>query len=412
MTDRETPTPSGFRPWKLLNTTLGPLLALGLVILFFMVADNLQADGGTFSTVRNVQAIATQTATVAVAALGMTIIIIAGGIDLSAGTAIALCAVVLAWSLKADLPVVLVHGESEATARENLAQAGRQQEQIERKLSSAVDPPEALRSELAAAEKEVTRRTARLEEIQAVTPHLRKWSAPLALIITLGVGAAAGFLNGLLVSSLRVIPFIVTLGTMQLYLGISKYMADETTVRPARATQVPPWISELLSLIQDASYFGLPLGVWLTLLLALILSGVLRYTVFGRYVFALGSNEATARLCGIHVSRNKIAVYTLAGLFVGMAGIYQFSRLSVGNPTSGIGLELRVIAAVVIGGGSLNGGRGSVLGTLTGAAIMTVITAGCTQLGLRNPVQDMILGIIIVAAVAFDQLRGKHLSGD
>jgi ribose/xylose/arabinose/galactoside ABC-type transport system permease subunit len=152
---------------------------------------------------------------------------------------------------------------------------------------------------------------------------------------------------------------------------------------------------------------GLPSGVWLTLVMAAALAVVLRYTVFGRYVFALGSNEATARLCGINVRWNKIAIYTLGGLFVGIAGLYQFSRLTVGNPTSGAGLELKVIASVVIGGGSLNGGRGSVLGTLTGALIMSVITSGCTALGLTNPIQDMILGIIIVAAVTIDQLRQR-----
>ena len=147
------------------------------------------------------------------------------------------------------------------------------------------------------------------------------------------------------------------------------------------------------------------------LLLAVVLALVLRYTIFGRYVFALGSNESTARLCGINVAWNKIAVYTLSGFFIGIAGLFQFSRLSVGNPTSGVGMELRIIAAVVIGGGSLSGGRGSVIGTLTGAAIMAVIASGCTQLGLSNPVQDIILGVIIIVAVTLDQIRQRRLAG-
>jgi ribose transport system permease protein len=130
--------------------------------------------------------------------------------------------------------------------------------------------------------------------------------------------------------------------------------------------------------------------------------------VFGRHVFAVGSNEATARLCGINVPLVRIAVYTLSGFFVGIAGLYQFSRLTVGDPTSGTGKELPIIAAVVIGGGSLNGGRGSVLGTLTGALIMQVISSGCTSLRLPNPIQEIIIGGIIIAAVTIDQLRQRR----
>ena len=108
---------------------------------------------------------------------------------------------------------------------------------------------------------------------------------------------------------------------------------------------------------------------------------------------------------GLPVERIKVAVYALGGLFFGAAGVYQFSYLSVGNPNSGLGLELEVIAAVVIGGGSLSGGRGGVAGTLAGAAMIAVIRSGCTQLDVRNPVQDIVLGAIIVGAVAVDRWR-------
>ena len=324
--------------WKRVRGILGPFVALGVVVGIFATADALQDGGGAFLSQRNFSTIAVQMATVAVAALGMTIVIIAGGIDLSAGTAVALCATVLAWCLKRD------------------------------------------------------------------------WPAPVAVLFALGTGCLTGFVNGALVSALRVVPFIVTLGTMTGYLGVAKMIAEETTIRPDITRQVPRWLQDLLSTRSDALWGGLPLGVWLTLGLAGLLAAILRYSVFGRYVYALGSNEATARLCGINVPVNKIAVYSLAGLFVGIAGMYQFSRLSSGNPTSGVGLELRIIAAVVIGGGSLSGGRGTVLGTLTGAAIMAVITSGCTQLGLKNPVQDVILGVIIVAAVTVDQIRQRRLA--
>jgi ribose/xylose/arabinose/galactoside ABC-type transport system permease subunit len=230
-----------------------------------------------------------------------------------------------------------------------------------------------------------------------------------ALLLCLLTGCLAGSVNGILVSTLKVAPFIVTLGTMTAYLGFAKLVADETTVRPPLET-VPGWMSGLAMPSPDPAWLLVAPGVWLMLLMAFIVSLVLRYTVFGRYVFALGSNEQTARLCGINVPAMKIAVYGLAGLFVGLAGIYQFAKLKVGNPISGAGLELKVIAAVVIGGASLNGGRGTVLGTLTGALLMQTIVSGCTQLGLSNPVQDIILGVIIVAAVTIDQIRQRRMA--
>ena len=142
-------------------------------------------------------------------------------------------------------------------------------------------------------------------------------------------------------------------------------------------------------------------------ILALLVAGMLRYTRFGRHIFAIGSNEDTARLCGVAVDRVKIMIYTLIGAFAGLAGLMQFSRLTVGDPTTAMALELDVIAAVVIGGGSLSGGEGSVLGTLAGAFIMTVISSGCEQMGLHNWVQQIVTGSIIVVAVALDRLRHR-----
>lgn len=322
-----------------LAATLGPLVALLIVVLLFAYADGwINGDRASFWSLRNLRTIAVQTSTVAVAALGMTMIIISGGIDLSAGTALALCATVLA------------HG-----------------------LNSG-------------------------------------WGVGLSVGACLTIGGLAGAVNGSLISALRVVPFIITLGSMTVFLGLAKYVAKETTVRPP-LDAIPPWLPELVTPSPRVDWVLQPLlpnfanGVWLAILLACIMAFLLHGTVFGRHVFALGSNESTARLCGISVPRTKIAVYMIAGLFVGTAGIYQFARLSSGNPTSGIGLELKIIAAVVIGGGSLSGGRGSVVGTLTGAAIMLVIASGCTALGLRNPMQDIIIGVIIIAAVTVDQLR-------
>ena len=393
--------------WKRVLSVLGPFLALAAVVLFFGFADEWKnGEKAAFLTGRNLTTLSQRTATVAVAALGMTVIIIAGGIDLSAGTAIALCATVLAWSLKEDLGPYWLAGESTAAVAKSLNEAKSDLKRIDREIEAFAGgdvPAQQIAAKLMAksnAEESIQQHERRLTKLKSL-------SAVFAVMMSLACGALCGFINGVLVSYLRVVPFIVTLGTMQLYLGVSKQIAHETTVRPDPFSQVSEGLGNLLSVLPKDVWLGLPGGVWLTLLLAALLAAALHWTVFSRHVFALGSNEATARLCGINVRWNKIAVYALSGLFVGMAGLFQFSRMKVGNPTSGTGLELRIIAAVVIGGASLNGGRGSVLGTLLGAMIMSVIDNGCTMLDLPNPVQEMVLGVIIVAAVTLDQLRQK-----
>jgi ribose transport system permease protein len=135
---------------------------------------------------------------------------------------------------------------------------------------------------------------------------------------------------------------------------------------------------------------------------------LLRSSVFGRYVVATGSNEQTARLCGVPVTRVRILVYTLAGALAGLAGVLEFATLTVGDPTDSIGLELEVIAAVVIGGASLAGGQGSIVGAMIGALLMTEIKTGCTHIGLPNWVQEILTGAIIVAAVAIDRVRKRR----
>ncbi len=332
------------RDWitQLLSGSVGTLLALVIVVIFFAVADViLNGEDASFMTVRNLRVVLTSTSIVAVAALGMTMIIIAGGIDLSAGTALTLSATVLAFGLKNDVPPIL------------------------------------------------------------------------AVLLCLLTAVLCGLINGALISLLRIVPFIVTLGTMTVFLGIGKLVANETTIFPS-AEQRSDWISNLCSTkppdLNNLGMPNLPWAVWITLLLAIVVAAILQFTVFGRYVFALGSNESTARLCGLNIPLVKIAVYALAGLFVGVAGMYHFGLLKMGNPVEGLGIELKIIAAVVIGGGSLHGGRGSVIGTLAGATIMGVIISGCDQLEVRNAYQDIIIGLIIIAAVLLDQVRERRLS--
>jgi ribose transport system permease protein len=205
-----------------------------------------------------------------------------------------------------------------------------------------------------------------------------------------------------------VVPFIVTLGTMTIFVGIGHWLSENKPIRPTDSDQVPFWLQDMVGAAGKALWFNtFPTGVFLLVGLAILLSLTLRYTVFGRHVYALGSNEATARLCGINVSFTKVVVYSLAGVFVGLAGLCHFATVSLGDPESGLGMELKIIAAVVIGGGSLNGGRGAVLGTLAGAAIMQVIDNGCTHLELDVAIQRIILGAIIITAVTIDQLRER-----
>ncbi len=132
----------------------------------------------------------------------------------------------------------------------------------------------------------------------------------------------------------------------------------------------------------------------------------MRYSLLGRYAYAIGSNESTARLCGINVPGMKVVIYALAGLAAGLAGVLEFATQGgVGVPTAEAGLELRAIAAVVIGGGSLNGGEGTVLGTLIGCLIMAVLKNGCVHAGIPNETQEIIIGVIIIVAVTLDGLR-------
>lgn len=322
--------------WQWLQA-LGPLLALILVTLGFAIADQIWGQG-RFSEMRNFRVVLVQAAPVAVAALGMTLIIISGGIDLSAGTASMLCATVLAWLLSEEYSVYQAVGLSLAT------------------------------------------------------------------------GAACGLINGLLIGLLRIPPFIVTLGTMTIFLGIAKRLAGGSTVFVDRRL-MPEWLSNLSSTMPPDWQNGLPRiagGVWLAIGIAVLVTIVLRYSVFGRHLFAIGSNESTARLCGINILQTKVLVYVLGGLLIGIAGVYSFSLVKMANPVEGIGRELKFIAAVVIGGGSLSGGRGSVLGTLAGAAIMGVIASGCAQLEIQNSTQDIMIGVIIIAAVTLDQFRTRQ----
>lgn len=225
----------------------------------------------------------------------------------------------------------------------------------------------------------------------------------IAAIAGILAGGLCGLCNGALVAKLKVSPFIATLGSMLVIRGMAKGLAQEQKID---VDHCPQWMLDILARLstKDQSRLFAP-GVWLLLVVAIASAWFLRSSVFGRNIIAAGSNEDAAYLAGLPVKRDLVLVFLLGGLFTGIAGLMQFSRLTVGDPTVAVGLELDVIAAVVIGGASLSGGQGSIAGSLVGALIMTTIKSGANQLGLPNWVQEIATGLIIVTAVTLDRIR-------
>jgi ribose transport system permease protein len=331
---------------------LGPFFGLGLVGCLFMVmlglkdvADTREKEAGAtwkqaaractydglkaFVSIANLKTVLAQTVIVAVGALGMTMIIVSGGIDLSVGSVVALTSVIGASLLQ------------------------------------------------------------------------RGWGTGSVAAVTILFGAMIGMVNGSLITGLRLMPFIVTLGMMGVARGAAKWVGRNATVN--YPTESP--LNNLMKMEDLDSLFPLPAGVWIALGLAAFLALVMRQTIFGRYVFAIGSNEATARLCGVRVWLMKVWIYAIAGLFFGSAGLLQLTRLTQGDPSGAIGLELDMIAAVVIGGASLNGGSGSVLGSMVGALVIQTLRNGSSLMSWPTFTQEIMIGVVIILAVALDRLR-------
>jgi ribose transport system permease protein len=308
---------------------LAPFLGLVLVIVVFVV---LIGAPEKYLSLKNLRTVLAQTVIVAIGAIGMTMIIISGGIDLSVGSVIALTGVITALGINAG------------------------------------------------------------------------WLPAVAVIMGILLGGGVGLVNGFAITRLRVVPFIATLGMLGIARGVAKGIAGSQTVNMPET-----WANDLLLSVPKHSWLIVAPGVWIAIALAVITAVVLRRTVFGRRVFALGSNEAAARACGIPTDRLKVYIYALAGLLFGLAGVMQMSRLRQGDPTVAAGLELDIIAAVVIGGGSLSGGEGTILGSMIGALIMAFLRNGCQQVGWPNYIQEIIIGALIVFAVAIDRWRHSRM---
>jgi ribose transport system permease protein len=222
-----------------------------------------------------------------------------------------------------------------------------------------------------------------------------------AALAGVATGGLCGLANGLLITRLQLPPFVATLGMFGIARGVAVWLAERTTLAfPVGAR--PGWVESL-----SLTSFGNP-GLWSLLLLAVVIAVVLHATVFGRHVYAVGSNEAAARLCGVNVARTRIGVYTLAGLLTGWAGVLLFAHSNSGNPTLGEQLELDVITAVVIGGASLTGGRGTVIGAILGGAILGIIKNGVSLFNVPVEMQYILIGVLLLANVALNRWREKR----
>lgn len=227
---------------------------------------------------------------------------------------------------------------------------------------------------------------------------------PLGVATAIATGALCGSISGTLVARARIPPFIATLGMMLVLKGLSLIV---TGTRPIYFNDTEGYtdISTGSLIGAVAPQFPLPNGVLVLFAVAAIVAWILGRTVLGRYTFALGSNEEAVRLSGVNTTRWKIAIYALAGGICGIAGLLISSRLNSAQPALGLGYELEAIAAVVIGGTSLSGGRGTILGSLIGAMIMAMLANGLRVLSVAPEWQTVVTGIIIIAAVYADQVR-------
>ena len=281
-----------------------------------------------FLTSTNLSSVVRQTAVINIMALGMTLIIISGGIDLSVGAILAMGGLLGCMAMEKGQPI------------------------------------------------------------------------PVGVLVGVLTGAFWGFVNGMLTTRLRINPFIVTLGTLGIVRGLTLIISNGLPVH-----QIP----RQFSFLGEGTVLGVPFVLWILMACAVAVHVLLEHTKLGRYAFAIGSNPDAAFYAGIPVSFHTTAVYAIGGMLTGLAGMIEASRLMTGQPTAGQGYELQAIAAVVIGGGSLRGGEGSVVGTLIGAFIMGLLSNGSDLLGISPYLQQAIIGAVIILAVSFDELRKRKV---
>lgn len=296
-----------------------------LVVLFVSLA----VASPFFLTSTNLSSVVRQTAVINIMALGMTLIIVSGGIDLSVGAILAMAGLLGTMVMEKGHPILL------------------------------------------------------------------------GILVGILTGTFWGAINGLLITRLKINPFIVTLGTLGIVRGLTLIISNGLPVH-----QIP----KAFSFLGEGTLLGVPFVLWILVACAAFMHVVMEHTRLGRYAFALGSNPEAAYYSGIPVSFHTVWVYALGGMLTGLAGMIEASRLMTGQPTAGQGYELQAIAAVVIGGGSLRGGEGSVVGTLVGAFIMGLLANGSDLLGINPYLQQAIIGAVIILAVSVDELRRRRMT--
>ena len=234
------------------------------------------------------------------------------------------------------------------------------------------------------------------------------WPLVLALFLTVGVGVFFGFLNGFMVAKLKLPPFISTLGTMMMSQGFGSIITKvQSQTWPTATEPVGGWFKRVFIRSNIFGVTGFPVGAFWLIAFFIIAALILHKTKFGRYTFAIGSNEEATRLSGINVDNWKVAVYTLSGFFVGMAGIFYAAAYTTITPGTGNGQEMNGITGVVIGGTSMAGGSGTMVGTLIGVFIMSVLKNGLSACGLQAPWQTFFTGLVVIGAVLLDIQRTK-----
>jgi ribose transport system permease protein len=329
--------PDDVRPtrWRSLvrSSAVQTLLAFGALIVMLVV---FSIASPNFLAFDNIVGILLATTVNGVLALGVTFVIIAGGIDLSIGTVMTLSAVMTG--------VLITNG------------------------------------------------------------HL---PVPIGIVGGVMTGTAAGFANGALIAKLKVPPFIATLGMLWVAKGLALVIAG---LKPIYFSDTPSFNETAMDSVLGKVVPGLEIPNLVLVLFgaAVLASFALKKTILGRYTFALGSNEEATRLSGVNVDAWKIAVYAVSGLFAGLAGVLISARLDSAQPSLGLGYELEAIAAAVIGGASLSGGEGTIVGTVIGAFVISILTNGLRILSVPQEWQTVVIGVIIIVAVRLDIVRRQR----